>query len=185
MVRRKRHLLRTVPLLATVAALFVAAPAQAGVTACAAQSADPSEASTLAVERSILCLVNRERTSRGLKRLSSNGKLAKAAVKHTRDMVDRGYFDHVSLGGSTPLDRIKSSGWVNGARSYTYGENLAWGTLDRATPESIVDGWMNSAGHRRNILTGAFDEIGIGITKGTPKGAGDGATYATTFGGKL
>src|SRR4051812_7384717 len=125
---RTRNIFRTVPLLATVAALFVAAPAHAGVSACAAQSADPAATSSLQVERSVLCLVNRERTSRGLKRLSLNGRLAKAAVTHSRDMVERSYFDHTSLGGSTPLDRIKGSGYMTGARSYTYGENLAWGS---------------------------------------------------------
>jgi uncharacterized protein YkwD len=180
---RKRRLLRTVPLLATAAALVAAAPASAGVTACASQSADPSQVSVSQVERSVLCLVNRERTSRGLKRLSMNGRLEKAAVSHSRDMVQRSYFDHVSLGGSTPLDRIKGSGYMTGARSYTYGENLAWGSDQLANPQNIVEKWMASPGHRRNILTGAFEEIGIGIALGTPRGL-EGATYTTTFGGK-
>ena len=79
------------------------------------------------------------------------------------------------------MDRIKASGWVpNG--SWSAGENIAWGSGSLGTPASIVDGWMHSAGHRANILNGAFTQIGIGVAGGAPQaGIDDGGTYATDF----
>ncbi len=60
-------------------------------------------------------------------------------------------------------------------------ENIAWGSGRLETPRAIVRAWMRSRGHRANIL-GRFDEIGIGISNGTPRRGLDGATYATSFG---
>jgi uncharacterized protein YkwD len=162
-----------------------AAPAQAGVSACSSSTAStiPSTDTVRQVERTVLCLVNRERTSRGLKSLKSDGKLAKAADKHSSDMVDRRYFDHVSPGGGTMADRIKATGWISGARSYAFAENIAWGTGRLSSPKSIVEGWMNSAGHRANILNGRYTRLGVGVALGTPRER-DGATYTTNFGAK-
>ena len=65
------------------------------------------------------------------------------------------------------------------------GENLAWGSGERSTPRSIVRAWMNSAGHRHNILNGRFREIGIGVVDSSPVStANRGATYTTTFGSR-
>jgi hypothetical protein len=68
------------------------------------------------------------------------------------------------------------------AGSWTAGENIAWGTGDLATPASIVDGWMHSAGHRANILDPDFGQVGIGIAAGAPQGRYDDAgTYVNDF----
>ena len=172
------------PTAAAVAALaFSAAPASAQVSACQSSAAAPAAENLDQVERAILCLVNRERTTRGLKSLRSNGRLAQAATIHSQDMVRRSYFSHQSPGGGTLTDRIRAAGYLSGGRSYAFAENLAWGTGSLATPQSIVRSWMNSAGHRRNILTGRYEELGVGVVVGAP-GQSGGATYTTNFGVK-
>ena len=72
----------------------------------------------------------------------------------------------------------------DGHQSYTIGENLAWGQSVLGTPVSIVNAWMRSQGHRDNILNANFEEIGVGIVPGSPRGGllNAGATYATEFG---
>jgi uncharacterized protein YkwD len=123
-----------------------------------------------------LCLLNAERAARGLGPLGASSKLARAAQGHAADMVDRGYFAHGNFGA-----RIARSGWGRHRRTYTIGENLGYGSGDGATPRSIVEAWMDSPGHRANILQRRFRAIGIGIASGTPDGDA-GATYSTDFG---
>jgi uncharacterized protein YkwD len=102
-------------------------------------------------------------------------------------MASRDFFSHTSPSGSTPLSRITSTRYLSGARSWAIGENLAWGTGSYATPDGTVRAWMNSAGHRANILSPTFREIGIGVAHGAPvnvAAAASGATYATDFGSR-
>jgi uncharacterized protein YkwD len=130
-----------------------------------------------------VCLLNRERTSRGLRSLSVNNRLSAAAQRHTNDMVRRRYFAHESRSDGSTVDRIRGAGYLSGARSWMIGENLAWGSGSKGTPRQIVVAWMNSPGHRRNILTGRFREIGIGVQPAAPTGSfSSAATYTTTFG---
>ena len=165
------------------------APATKPVTKKQARSADGCENATAragevseeALASSAVCLLNDERTDRGLRPLHVNGRLSAAAGQHTRDMVRRRYFSHTSRSGSDMGDRIRSQGYLSGARSWMLGENLAWGSGGRSTPRSIVNAWMDSPGHRRNILTARFREIGIGVVDDTPVDtANRGATYTTT-----
>ena len=171
-----------VPVIATIAVAFFAAPAAANPTACQSSHLDPSSENVVQVEQSVLCLVNAERTRRGLPRLRENDRLENAADKHSRDMVSRNFFAHDTPAGSSPSDRIKSAGYLRGARGWSVGENIAYGTGRFATPQSIVKSWMNSAGHKRNILHRGFSEIGVGVALGAPGEADRGATYTTTFG---
>ena len=97
-------------------------------------------------------------------------------------MVAKQYFDHDSKSGAGFDDRIKRTGWTKSRRSYTMGENIGWGGGELSTPRAMVRGWMNSSGHKANILSRQFRYIGIGIANGAPTG-GSGATYATDFGG--
>ena len=115
-------------------------------------------------------------------RCAANSKLARAARGHARDMVAQRYFSHDSRNGASFSTRIKRTGWTRSRRSYTMGENIGWGGGSLSTPRSMVQAWMNSAGHRANILSRSFNQIGIGIANGAPTG-GSGATYATDFGG--
>jgi uncharacterized protein YkwD len=101
-------------------------------------------------------------------------------------MVRRGYFSHTSLSGATFLDRIRRTGYLSGAFSWMVAENLAWGSASLSSPARTVRAWMHSAGHRRNILTGRFVHIGIGVARGAPAAVGSrpAATYTTDFGFK-
>ena len=86
----------------------------------------------------------------------------------SRLMVSGRFFSHDAPNGSTPLSRIRHTHYLSGARCWTIGENLAWGTGRLATPRATVRAWMHSPGHRANILNGSFREIGIGIATGAP-----------------
>jgi uncharacterized protein YkwD len=150
---------------------------------CGDVTARAGEASESALASSTVCLLNRERTSRGLRALRLNSRLSAAAQDHTDDMVRRHYFDHTSRSGSVPVSRIRGKGYLSGARSWMIGENLAWGSGSLSSPAKIVDAWMHSPGHRANILTSRFREIGIGVDFGAPvRVSSPAATYTTTFG---
>lgn len=152
----------------------------AGVAACSSTSANPAPSNLAAMSAAILCLLNGERQSHGLSALRANGQLAKAAKAWADRMVAKRFFAH-EAGASSPLSRIKRTGYVHGI--WQIGENLAWGNGPLATPRAIVNGWMNSPGHRANILHGAFKDIGIGIRLGAPgPGLSGGAVYVTDFG---
>lgn len=134
-----------------------------------------------------LCLLNKERAQRGLGKLAESPALEGAAVAFSRSMVTRDFFDHVSPGGSTIVDRIKRTSYLKSASSWAIGENIAWGSGSLSTPAKTVDAWMHSAGHKRNILTPRFEHIGVGIAPGAPVRLPAGqpaATYTTDFGAR-
>lgn len=153
-------------------------PPPAPASPCGAgASAHASQATSAAFRNATLCLLNRERTAHGRRPLRMNGRLSRAALRHSRSMVARRFFAHGSF-----VSRIRRAGYMRGARRWRVGENIAWGSGDRASPQAIVRAWMASPGHRRNILSG-YREIGIGIQAGAPiGGASDAATYTTDFG---
>jgi len=170
----------TLALVLTVAA---APNSSSAAEPCPYANALPGAASEAALAKGTVCLVNRERTRRGMRALRVNRRLSRAAVAHTRDMISRHYFEHVSLSGQNVVDRLLSSGYLGKVRNWLVGENLAWGTGSRSTPRQVVVSWMNSPGHRRNMLNRRFREIGIGVVFSTPvKNAPASATYTTTFG---
>ena len=174
------------PRLATALALvltvvLVAAPAASAAGSCSAANASVKTASKRALVRATLCRLNSERARHRLRPLRLNRNLAAAARAHSRAMARRHFFSHDSLNGASFLDRIRRTGYLRGARSWSVGENIAYGSGRLSTPNSIGRAWMNSAGHRANILSRSFRSIGIGIAAGTPYGRG-GATYTTDFG---
>jgi uncharacterized protein YkwD len=138
------------------------------------------------VAAATLCLVNGERARFGEPGLIEDARLASAASGHSRDMDERDYFEHTSPGGQTLLMRIQASGFIPaGHVGYTLGENIAWGTLWLGTPAAIVKAWMDSPGHRANILDGAYRYSGIGIDPDLPRSMSDGQTggmYTQDFG---
>ena len=169
---------------AVLAAALTAAPSTMAARPCKSAGAKPSNVAKRVAVRATLCTLNRQRARHGLRRLKLNKRLSRAARRHARDMVRRGYFGHESPGGATFVDRIRRTGYLGGARSWTLGENLAWGTYDRATPRVITATWMRSAGHRANIVHASFREVGIGVVLGAPDASAPGATYVTDFGAK-
>jgi uncharacterized protein YkwD len=162
------------------------APRRDGVgagAACPNPELVPAPESLGAVAETTLCLLNGERADHGLAPLAVNEKLGAAASAFAQDLVAGSYFSHTARDGSDVLDRIERTGYIEGDRGWRIGENLAWGTGVLATPGSIMQAWMNSPGHRENILNPAYREIGIGVATGNPaRTDGAGATYATEFG---
>ena len=180
--KRTSRISRYAALLALALSIPAATPAHAA--ACENTDQAPTEATVEQSRNAVLCLLNRERTRRHMGRLRENARLRRAAQDHTRDMVQREFFEHVSPGGGTMLDRLKKTGYVDGG-GWTIGENIAWGTGQLATPASIVRSWMHSPGHRANILRRRFREVGIGVSVHVPvdlRGSDLGATYTTDFG---
>ena len=135
------------------------------------------------VKSAILCLLNAERTSRGLRALRSNARLARAAAGHSGDMVRRKYFAHDSPSGRDLVDRVRRTGFIPRSGRWAVGENIAFGSGSLGQPAAIMRAWMESPGHRANILQRRFKEIGIGVARGLPVGGvSGGATYTTDFG---
>jgi uncharacterized protein YkwD len=154
----------------------------AGAT-CTQVDVLPSAHNDATVSAAILCLLNGERRDRGLVPLRVNRRLGRAASAQADDMVRRSYFAHRSPEGTMPSDRIRATGYLRSDRSWTVGENLAWGTAELSSARGLVNAWMNSPGHRANILKPVYREIGIGVSLGTPSSStAPGATVATTFG---
>lgn len=177
------RLRRRTPMLAAAggAILVLAVPATAAAKPpCTGAYANPNTISIAQSQHATLCLLNKQRRAHGLKKLHENARLDLASVRHAQDMARNNYFEHGNYVG-----RIRSTSYLSGARSWTVGENIAWGSAELATPASIVVAWMHSPGHRRNILDRQFREIGIGVARGAPVGGErNGATYATDFGAR-
>lgn len=165
-------------LLALVALALLPAAASA---ACKGADTRGDGGSAATTSKAILCLVNEQRTSRGLKALKPAGQLKRGAVRHSRDMVAKGYFSHVSPAGTTILSRTKRTGYLRKARSFLVRENLEWARGDDSTPRNVVKAWMASSVHRGNILLPALRDAGIGIAQGAPSG-GAGATVTMLLG---
>lgn len=118
--------------------------------------AEPQAPSSVsAYERRVAELVNEIRRQNGLGELTLNEALCDVAREKSRDMRSLGYFDHTSPTYGSPFDMMKAFGIPYRAA----GENIAMGY---PTPESVVEGWMHSDGHRANILNPSFSEIGMG-----------------------
>ncbi|MEV0523807.1 sigma-70 family RNA polymerase sigma factor [Streptomyces sp. NPDC050439] len=105
-------------------------------------------------------LANAERAKSGCGPLTLNSKLDDAAQGHSDDMAERDFFDHTNPDGKDPGDRVTAAGY----KWTTYGENIAAG---QRTPAAVMDSWMNSSGHRANILNCSFKEIGVGYRQGS------------------
>ena len=151
------------------------------VEACANEALVPAAGNLGKIRRATLCLLNRERTSRGLGALRGNRALRGVATRYAKQMATKDFFAHVAPNGSTFVDRIRRSSYLSGANGYDVGENLAWSA--DPTPAQVVSNWMLSPAHRDNILKAAFREIGIGVALGVPvPGLSSGATYVNEFG---
>jgi len=137
------------------------------VAYCDRVSGAPSD--QVAFEDEVLELVNAER-ARGascgdLGRFApadpvvSNAALRCAARNHSRDMAERGFFDHTNPDGEGPGERIARTGY----QPRTWGENIAFG---QTSPRAVVDAWMESPGHCANVMNPAFTELGVGYEAG-------------------
>ncbi len=173
---------RRLALIAHLAGLLLAA-ATSTAAACPDAHLVPTSGNLDRVAAATLCLVNQQRALHGLPRLHAQAALTAAAAAHSRDMVVRGYFDHVSPSGVGPLSRIRRAGYVHPGGAFAIAENIA-AAGGPATPAVVVSLWMHSPGHRANILSPAYRDTGIGVATGMPVrvGSGRGATYTEDFG---
>jgi uncharacterized protein YkwD len=117
-----------------------------------------------AQEAEVVVLVNQQRATAGCQPLNVDSRLAAAARGHSADMAARGYFDHTTPDGVDFATRITNAGYQWSAAA----ENIAKGQPDAA---SVMNSWMNSAGHKANILNCGYKDIGVGLaydSGGTP-----------------
>ncbi|MFE2723094.1 CAP domain-containing protein [Kitasatospora sp. NPDC059327] len=157
-------------------------PTAAGTTAATVSSAPKASASSAAstsrttaaptsgstggstgggsTAQQVVDLVNVQRAQHGCGPLTADSRLATAAQGHSEDMAARDYFDHASPEGYHADHRIEATGY----RWNSWGENIARGQKDAA---AVMDAWMNSPGHRANILNCSFKEIGVGVKTGS------------------
>lgn len=133
---------------ATGAGAPAPAPPPAGATPGTPERSGP--------EAGVLDLVNQQRAQAGCKPLASEPRLVQAARGHSQDMAAHGYFDHTTPSGVGFDKRITATGY----RFSTAGENIAEG---QPTAASVMNSWMNSPGHRANILNCSYTQIGVGL----------------------
>ncbi|MEW2474044.1 CAP domain-containing protein [Micromonospora gifhornensis] len=119
-------------------------------------TASPSNPAGASQAAQVVDLVNAERAKAGCGALTVDEKLTTAAQRHSQDQADNRNMSHTGSDGSDPGERIDRVGYA----WRTYGENVAW---NQQSPAAVMDAWMNSPGHRANILNCAFTEIGVGV----------------------
>ena len=126
------------------------------------------------------CLTNYARAHEKLAPLALNATLDAAGQTKLKADLTCGEFTHTPCGA--PFDAVFAP-YVQGAASYAIGENIAWGTGSYGTPRSTMDAWLNSDGHRENILNPAFAELGVGYLSGqTFQGYGGATLWSQEFG---
>lgn len=109
-------------------------------------------------ENKVIELVNVQRSKAGLQLIKANWQVARVARYKSQDMINKGYFSHTSPTYGSPFDMMQSFG----IKFSSAGENIAMG---QRTPEEVMNGWMNSPGHRANILSPSYTELGVGLAK--------------------
>lgn len=174
-----------------VAALVVAAPGGAADDPYAAllapsgtcgAAADMLGLDAATAQTAMLCLTNYARAQSGLPPLRLNPTLNTAGQAKLAADLSCAEFSHTPCG--QPFDSVFAT-YVQGATSYQIGENIAWGTGSFGTPRSTMNGWLHSEGHRENILTAAYAELGIGYLAGQTFQGNSGATlWSQEFGAR-
>jgi uncharacterized protein YkwD len=149
---------------------------------CANVDLEATSENVREIRAAILCLHNQIRAEHHLPALRENKRLRKAALGHSRDMVKNTFFEHTTPDGVTMVDRILRARYVREDDGWMLGENLAWGTGSYGTPRGALAAWMDSPGHRANILKRSFREMGVGVVLGVPVSDAAGTTYTVDFG---
>jgi uncharacterized protein YkwD len=128
----------------------------------------------VAYENQVVALTNAQRKAHGCGALRNDTRLADSARAHSTDMVKQGFFSHTGSNGSSFVAREVKAGYPNRGAS---AENIAWGFR---TPQDVVTGWMNSPGHRANILNCGSIAVGVGLAY-----TGGGSAYWTQDFGRI
>lgn len=138
-----------------ITALIVLPAAFAGAALVASATPSSAAVSTTTMASQVISLTNAQRAKHGCRPLATNRALNASALAHSRDMVSRNYFSHVSPRGSTFVTRARAAGY-----QHAMAENIAWGYR---TPAQVVAAWMKSPGHRKNILNCGARSVGVGV----------------------
>ena len=174
---------------ALAAALGLAATAQAAgdpyaallapIGTCGA-AADRLDLDAPTAQLAMQCLTNYARAQEGLAPLQLNATLNAAGQAKLKSNVSCAEFSHTPCG--QPFDTVFAT-YVQGATSYQIGENILWGTGSNGTPRQAMNGWLHSTGHRENILTAAYAQLGIGyLPAQTVQGYGGATLWSQEFG---
>ncbi len=118
----------------------------------------PDQCSVKALEAEVIRLVNIERSKKGLQALKADWEISRVARYKSQDMINKKYFSHTSPTYGSPFKMLETFG----IRFSSAGENIAYG---QQTPAAVMKSWMNSSGHRANILSPSYTHIGVGLAK--------------------
>jgi uncharacterized protein YkwD len=184
------------PALATAAVfaitLALSAPPVGGLSiqaaradACAYAHSHPRNITRRQARNAIVCLINNRRAARGKGALASQSGLRKAAGRHSRRMKRSNCFAHRCSGEKDLAGRVSATSYLPCNCSWGVGENIAWGKRARGMPVSVVRGWMHSPSHRKIMLDGSYEHVGVGLTWGTPSSSrAKGGVFTADFGYK-
>jgi uncharacterized protein YkwD len=148
--------------LAVLTASLVLVPSVSAAERCSDTELMPTASNLSRVEAALVCLLNRERARAGSASLMRDARLERTAFRHTRDMVEHGFFGHRREGGPTLLARLRRGGYFKRSRSALYGENLGYATPERATAATMTRAFSLSESHRATMLFGRFRDVGVG-----------------------
>jgi len=133
------------------------------------------ETRTDSMAAAVVDAMNRERAAHGLTPLRIDDELSAVALDRVGDMFAKHYFGHISPDGVKPWSWADKEGY----NYREFGENLAVGYR---TPQAVVDGWMHSPEHRKNVLSGSFVEVGVAIAPESPEHRFTGPTVVAIYG---
>lgn len=165
----------------TVAALMAVQPSPAQATShlVKVKSCTGKDIKLKHNERRMLYRHNKARIDRDRKPLCVHPKLQRVAREHSRDMIKRDYFSHNTKGsGESACERMREVGY----RYRICGENIAWGSGAKGKPDPIFKNWMQSTGHRKNILRPGYREVGLGTVTGEYKNYENTTMWTADFG---
>ncbi|MCW3046200.1 MAG: hypothetical protein JWO74_484 [Solirubrobacterales bacterium] len=176
----------TVALGTALAVLALAAPAGAAAAGdCPNADMLPTADNAADVNQATLCLLNAERAANGLGALTENASLSRASLAFSQQMVAQSFFAHEAPDGTDLVARLTAVGYLgNTGGDWSVGENIAWAQGSLSTPRSVMQAWMDSPGHRANILNASYAEIGLGTVQGVPQPGQPGTTFTTDFGAR-
>ena len=144
--------------------VWILKPATTSTTTTTTTLAPTASFDARSWESEILRITNVERQNAGLNPLVVCTRLANSALAHTNRMLEGQFFSHSDPGtGTASGDRIRSTGYFDSSNGWGYGENIAMGY---SSPNATMVGWMNSPGHRANILNPSFTHLGVGVNIG-------------------
>jgi uncharacterized protein YkwD len=169
-----------VALLLAAGLALTLAPSSADAASPCSRHGDkkPEQLGKKKARNAVICLINKQRNGQGRGDLDRDYRLIEAARKHSGAMARKGCFSHECPGEKSLLGRLKAVNYITGGLTrWAYGENIAYGTDRAGTPREIVSDWMHSSGHRSNILSRTFEDVGVGFHN-----KGDRGYYTADFG---